>query len=451
MHTSSHFTFPGKHFLLVFIASLLALSSLVAPVYAASMVNSVRNIQLSPDNGPPNTIVTVNGVGFGIQESVVITFDSQQIGSGMTNGQGAFAIKFTVPNDVQPGFYLVVATGQNSGRTARATFLVHYKWRVVPNPGRGSLQGVAVVSANDIWAVGNINKKKSFTEHWNGTSWSIAPSPSSGGTLNGVAEVSANDIWAVGSGSSGTLVEQWNGSAWSVVSSPSPDSSSTLYSVAVVSANDIWAVGFSNAGTLTEHWDGSSWTIIPSPSPDSSSGLISVAMVSANDVWAVGGTSSGTLIENWNGSNWTIISSTSSAYEGLTGVAVVSANDIWAVGSINGKRTLTEHWDGTAWAVIPSPSPRIGALGDELDAVAVVSTNNVWAVGTESTGDDFFGPLIENWNGTKWVVVNSARGRSQKVYNPLSAVASVPGTNHLWAVGLYYHDYYPQAFIEYYG
>ena len=447
MHTSSHFTFPGKHFLLVFIASLLALSSLVAPVYAASMVNSVRNIQLSPNNGPPNTIVTVNGVGFGIQESVVITFDSQQIGSGMTNGQGAFAIKFTVPGSTQPGFHLVEAIGQNSGLTARATFLLQYQWQIVHSPGKGSLQGVAVVSASDIWAVGvNGNYNGARIEHWNGTAWSIVSSPKSGGGLNSLAVVFANDIWAVGSSGSGTLTEHWNGSTWSVVPSPSPDSSSTLNGVAMVSPNDIWAVGSSNSGPLTEHWDGTSWTVVANPNLGSGS-FYSVAMVSTNDVWAVGSTATGTLIEQWDGSSWTVVSQSNSAYSSLTGIAVVSANDVWAVGNIYEHKTLTEHWNGKSWVVVPSPSPRIGHLGDVLSDVAVVSPNNVWAVGSESTGDAFYGPLIENWNGTKWVVVNSP---TRGYYNGLSGVASVPGTEHLWTVGGFDHGI-PETYIEYYG
>ena len=38
-------------------------------------------------------------------------------------------------------------------------------------------------------------------EHWNGTSWAIVPSPNMGtgnNHLNGVAAVSASDVWAVG-------------------------------------------------------------------------------------------------------------------------------------------------------------------------------------------------------------------------------------------------------------
>ena len=54
--------------------------------------------------------------------------------------------------------------------------------------------------------------------------WSVVPSPSPGPSvndLNGVASVSANDVWAVGdfinaSGSKQTLIEHWDGTSWSV-------------------------------------------------------------------------------------------------------------------------------------------------------------------------------------------------------------------------------------------
>ena len=57
-----------------------------------------------------------------------------------------------------------------------------------------------------------------LTIHWDGSSWTIVPSASSG-TLNGVAAVASNDVWAVGSivvGSDQTLIEHWNGSQWQV-------------------------------------------------------------------------------------------------------------------------------------------------------------------------------------------------------------------------------------------
>src|SRR5437764_621866 len=53
--------------------------------------------------------------------------------------------------------------------------------------------------------------------------WSVVSSPNVGtssNVLNGVAVVSANDVWAVGYYSGGTLIEHWDGTSWSVVPSP---------------------------------------------------------------------------------------------------------------------------------------------------------------------------------------------------------------------------------------
>src|SRR5437773_2689182 len=82
------------------------------------------------------------------------------------------------------------------------------------------------------------------------------------------------DAWAVGIQSSGsrwhTLVEHWDGTAWSIVPSPNPGSDNNyLQTVAAASADDIWAAGYYWNGsadrTLTEHWDGTAWSIVPSP------------------------------------------------------------------------------------------------------------------------------------------------------------------------------------------
>src|SRR6266699_2728951 len=100
--------------------------------------------------------------------------------------------------------------------------------------------------------------------------WSVVPSPSPGPSvndLNGVASVSANDVWAVGdfinaSGSKQTLIEHWDGTSWSVVTSANSGTGSNfLFGVTAVSSSDVWAVGeFNNTSTLTEHWNGRKWS-----------------------------------------------------------------------------------------------------------------------------------------------------------------------------------------------
>jgi hypothetical protein len=137
------------------------------------------------------------------------------------------------------------------------------------------LLGVAAVSAIDVWAVGdslcteatcgataNVTAPpEALIEHWNGTNWKVVPSPILGsyGQLDGIAAVTASNIWAVGETGDrsnryggfnpfGTLIEQWDGTGWNIVSGPnlgsSPGSSENeLTGVAAVSASDVWAVG----------------------------------------------------------------------------------------------------------------------------------------------------------------------------------------------------------------
>ena len=96
------------------------------------------------------------------------------------------------------------------------------------------------------------------------------------GQLNGIAAVSASDVWAVGfyiDGGDNTLIEHWNGSSWKVVPSPNlgvQHVDVSLSSVAAVSASNVWAVDSyldvsNNTNTLSEHWNGSSWRVVPSP------------------------------------------------------------------------------------------------------------------------------------------------------------------------------------------
>jgi len=74
-----------------------------------------------------------------------------------------------------------------------------------------------------------INATATDIEHWDGTTWSIVPSPnaemgaSATNLLNGVATLSASDAWAVGMASADqnapayALTEHWDGKRWSIV------------------------------------------------------------------------------------------------------------------------------------------------------------------------------------------------------------------------------------------
>jgi hypothetical protein len=297
----------------------------------------------------------------------------------------------------------VWAVGFDLSRGADETMTEHWNgigWDEVispsPGPNGSVLEDVRAISSNDVWAVGSFadssGQQNTLALHWDGSQWSVVSTPNPPNTfsqLRAVRAVSTNDVWAVGSSFSNatgfqTLIEHWNGTQWSVMPSPNPGAPSndnTLLGLAVTSANDAWAVGTSSTGTtdhtLILHWNGTSWIQVPSPTPDGSDQLRSVSATSASNAWAVGASSDGTktVILRFNGTSWKPVTSPSSPGDnGLLGVAATSASNAWAVG-FNHNGTLILAWNGNKWAKVASPA------GDQLNSVVGVSASNAWAVG----------------------------------------------------------------------
>ncbi len=146
-------------------------------------------------------------------------------------------------------------------------------------PTSGFMNSIDALSPNDVWAVGeNGSTLRTVIEHWDGTAWTVVPSPSPGenyGTfLQSVTAVSPDDVWAAGetgapaAGFGVTVIEHWDGSEWSLVPSPNPGKKwNYLGAISADSTGDAWASGaFSNrkgvdlAKTLLLHWDGAAWT-----------------------------------------------------------------------------------------------------------------------------------------------------------------------------------------------
>jgi hypothetical protein len=303
-----------------------------------------------------------------------------------------------------------------------------------------------------------------------GPDWSIVASPNTDGNiqeLRGVAAVSDDDVWAVGYYQKDsifrTLVEHWNGTEWSIVPSPNPESSKTnvLYSVAAASSNNVWAVGQylkdDDYQTLVEHWDGSAWSIVSSPSPGSDNILSALAITSSNNLWAVGDYASSktddqTLIVQIDASNQSVVSNPNQGpvENSFAGVAAISPNDVWAVGHYVPDNpnvlTLIEHWDGTAWSIVPSPNPSAKAQ-NVFNAVAAVSSNDVWAAGFYFNGT-IYQPLVEHWNGSTWSVV-ATPGRKTG-YNFLYGIAAA-SSNDVWAAGYYGIGSGNQTLIEHWN
>ena len=348
-------------------------------------------------------------------------------------------------------------------------------WTTAPSPSIGNLDNnlaaVSAGSATDAWAVGsyyastNPTVLQTMAEHFDGSTWTEFPLPDVGPNLNsllGVSELPSGHAWAVGydvnaEWAQKTQVQHYDGTTWSVVPSPSPGGrQNILYGVSAVSDSDVWAVGADqdSAGTwhtLTVHWDGSAWSVVPAVDAGASGNqFFGVTAVSSSSVYATGqqagsGFPSQALVEHWNGKAWSVLPTPADPTETVTpygitgsdaalnavgdresstapyttmvasgapgslslvttpnsgpgeqdlfGAATAADGSTWAVGwALSGtEQTLTEHGVNGTWSFVPSPDPGAGDNG--FAGVAAIPGGGVWAVGV-SSGNGNFSTLI---------------------------------------------------------
>ncbi len=305
-------------------------------------------------------------------------------------------------------------------------------WSVVPSPAAGSQYNrVSCTSPSACMAVGS-----SGSESWNGSVWSSVPIglPGTDAALSAVSCSGASACTAVGSFAppttcgprppcnqiyQATLIESWNGSAWSVVPSPNAPYylADELNAVSCLGPSACTAVGGLDPvdRTLIESWNGSAWSIVPSPdTPDDQPNVLTgVSCSSSMNCTAVGidavdGLEDQTLIESWNGSVWSIVPSpdTSSIQNNnLSGVSCSGPSACTAAGTYSPydpnqdpvELTLIESWNGSAWSIVPSPDPS-RTERNSLSDVSCSSPSVCTAVGSlvPSVFAETAQPLIES-------------------------------------------------------
>lgn len=303
-----------------------------------------------------------------------------------------------------------------------------------------AFSGVSCTTLTTCVAVGDYvngsGVELTLAELWNGTTWSVLPTPTptgaTGSALGGVSCATASACAAVGyyvnaSGVDMTLVEGWNGIAWSIQASASPTGGGVLSSVSC-RVSPCTAVGHSSQNIpLAERWNGSAWVIQPTATPAGGGALSGVSCTAASSCSAVGQSGKATLAERWNGTAWSIQPTpnptpvdTVMVSSLLSGVSCTAATGCTAVGYWNGWQcnngkptcncfqlpycrhrlaTLVEAWGGAGWGIQPSPSP--GYTGSSLGGVSCVSTNACTAAGT-TIGPAIGEALAEQWNGSTW-------------------------------------------------
>jgi len=300
-------------------------------------------------------------------------------------------------------------------------------WTLVSSPSTDATQdnilsGVTCVSPTNCWVVGSYLNAgyKTLIEHYDGNAWSIVGSPNQASAtmnvLTGVACVSAIDCsaagyWNANGGNDSTLILHWDGSAWSITPSPNPPSSTSfLNAVACSTSGGCSAVGYYYDGTalhsLIEERAAASWTIVSSPNSaaDQDNLLNGVSCAGAGECWAVGDYYNGsvyrTLTEHHTSTGWHVVGSPNTASSDsnvLNAVACVTDVDCVAVGTRTTSNsvdlTLALQHTSTGWGVVGSESTT--SSHNNLSGVGCVAAGACSAAGEYDGSNRLESTLIE--------------------------------------------------------
>ena len=286
--------------------------------------------------------------------------------------------------------------------------------------------------------------------HWDGTGWSQVATPeldSPLGSLGSLAVVSKDDIWAIGDQGqrhqSSPLIEHWDGNAWTVVSFPvletRPNFPNLLVAVAARSSSDVWAVG--DQGSFNDprpivHWDGTAWKRVTVPPALTFAKraphiipvqLTAIVPMGPDDVWFAGSgyrsiikngqvrvadpVTEVPLLLHLRGGSWTISDLTATATRG-NGYEIWSSAQLpdgraWGVGSVQfasgiNTQPLVYELKGKDWAnattptISPAPLHMDDFRSNGFYSVSVTPQGHVWAVGRYYTAtSEGLLPLVE--------------------------------------------------------
>jgi hypothetical protein len=361
---------------------------------------------------------------------------------------------------------VLAGLGAAPGASAQGT----WAQQPAPSPDAANfayLAGVSCPSEAFCMAVGHSNGTQSggetpLSEEWDGTDWSIIPSPIPPGVtsaaftdLMGISCTSPTACVAVGdsfvSGTTLPFVERWDGTVWTLEADPVATASAYLLEAVSCSAADACtAVGANSASDqpFVARWDGSAWTA--EQTPDVGSGfLYAVSCPTDGSCVAAGLLNDATfheglpLAEVWDGSAWTADSpprpDPSGSAEPFTGISCTVPAQCTAVGGLptfGSAEAMRLH--GTTWTeeAVPQPAPRDWV---RFAGVSCAGASDCVAVGrTVTQGASLLsGTLGESWDGTSWSLEptpEATRDPNSDTWGELASV-SCPESGYCVAVG----------------
>ena len=393
---------------------------------------------------------------------------------------------------LQPGMTRPAWSVTPSANQSRQPAIARPAWSVTPSANHGTganvLNGVTCTSPTQCIGVGyddvGVEQPQALIETWDGTTWTVTPSPSTGsdpsrlnsvacGFVAGITAPSAASDYcvAVGLEDSGggaqALIETGTGGTWSVTPNPGGSSSALNGVSCALRAPFCVAVGWTlvdgTARTLIETSTGEGpWALGASANVGNADNILTgVSCPSTNTCVAVGfdGAPEATqsLVEALSGTTWVDFAGPDkghghNVFDGIGDnvldavsctttfcVAVgyyynaahlpqtlvaVPTGSVGCVGDVAAKTQCK-----TGWTIPPSANP--GSGSSVLNGVSCTTKTNCVAVGAEYNGS-VTQTLAEDTNGHKWsAVVSPSPGT---VSNFLTA-ASCANATRCTAVG----------------
>ncbi len=328
-------------------------------------------------------------------------------------------------------------TGGSTGSYTESWNGTTWSSQSIATPSEGAsaswLSGVSCTSASACTIAGSYTNLsgtvKTLVERWNGSAWTVQSSPNVEGTpsnqLTGVSCASASSCFASANytttgGSTGSYTESWNGTTWSSETLAGVSGVSWLTGISCASASACNVAGTytngSGAFLLAEGKSGGSWSVQPTPTARAS--LHAISCTSPSSCSAVGSYTGGagiplTLAERWNGAEWSVQSSAapagpsewSASSVSCVGASFCMASDNDLTSGLH--RIYAELWTGSSWAAVGMPLPS-GATEASLNGISCTATSACTAVGSYKSSSGTIFALAERWNGLEWAVQSTA-------------------------------------------
>ena len=291
------------------------------------------------------------------------------------------------------------------------------RWQHVDVGDLGAFQAISVVSPTNIWIAGVGHTNQPLVVHYDGHTWTQQRTPNFPDanvvSVNGIAMVSATEGWAVGTasqvadcsnshnnncGDTGTnnetgIVLHYSNGAWQTsLTLPNYD----LSSISMISASEGWFGGQKQVRNASFPAIGSTWN--------------------KPTLW------------HYGGSHWVEVSSPQSAtgvtepVGQITSVTAFSTTNAWLFAALfdqpqtsDGAVALSPdvfHLEQGRWVAIKTPAFK-NRVGVFMRQVAFVSPDEFWGVGESMVPDPSGGSiasvvaLLIHYNGGEWNVIKS--------------------------------------------